>query len=200
MLALPYEIWRDISGYEGLYQISNLGRVKSFNRYIVKNNGVKELRKGRILKSVLLSTGYFCVTLCKDNYHKIYSIHRLIAETFIPNPDNLPQVDHINTIRNDNRIENLRWVDSKGQMNNYLTKQHCSDSQKAEKAYWYGIKGKEHPCSKPILQLSKKQEIINQFVSAVDAENKTGISRKAICRCLKGYCNTSGGYMWQYVN
>ena len=92
------EIWVDIKGYEGLYQVSNQGRVKK----IYKNGKI------RILKTRLDNNGYLCVTLSKNNKPKIFKIHRLIATHFIPNPDNKPCVDHINTIRTDNRIENLR--------------------------------------------------------------------------------------------
>ena len=95
------EIWKDINGFENKYQISNLGRVKSLN------NGKGFIRE-RILTNVL-DKGYLMVCLCKNSKPKNYRNHRLVAQAFIPNPLNKPQINHINGIRNDNRIENLEW-------------------------------------------------------------------------------------------
>ena len=81
---------------------------------------------------------------------KTYPIHRLVAECFIPNPDNKPYIDHINTIRDDNRVENLRWCTAKENQNNPLTLQHISESQKGEKAYWYGKKRSEETIRKRV--------------------------------------------------
>ena len=91
------EIWRPIAGYEGLYEVSYDGNVYSHHT-------------GKDLKPRLNTEGYPIVELCKDGQRKCVRIHRLIAQAFIPNPENKPYVDHINRIRNDNRLENLRWV------------------------------------------------------------------------------------------
>lgn len=104
------EIFKDIQGFEGLYQISNFGKVKSLL------NG-----KEKILKQKRNSKGYLSVALRKDN--KIYyrKTHRLVGEAFVSNINNLPEIDHINTIRDDNRAENLRWVTHKENCNNPLS-------------------------------------------------------------------------------
>ena len=94
------EIWKDINGYEGLYQVSTLGRVKSLEK-----NG----KKCKILKSNLNNNGYTHVILSKLNKRKTILIHRIVALAFIPNTDNKPQINHINGIKNDNRILNLEW-------------------------------------------------------------------------------------------
>ena len=112
------EIWVDIKGYEGLYQVSNQGRVKR----LYKNGKI------RILKPSLDNNGYLYVTLSKNNKPKIFKLHRLIAINFIPNPENKPCIDHINTIRTDNRVENLRWVTKKENSNNPLSKINISKS------------------------------------------------------------------------
>jgi hypothetical protein len=98
------EIWKDIPEYEGMYQISNLGNVKS-QHY----NHMSGRKPGRLLKVTLMKTGYMSLELRMNDTNKRHLIHRLIAEVFIPNPENKPNVNHINGIRNDNRIENLEW-------------------------------------------------------------------------------------------
>lgn len=121
------EEWKDIKDYENLYQISNLGRVKSLGKTIIDSSGRKRIIKERILKGGKDDKGYLYVCLCKDGIHKYIKVHRLVAETFIPNPNNLPCVDHINTIRDDNRVENLRWVTYEENNNNPLTREKYKD-------------------------------------------------------------------------
>ncbi len=102
------EIWKEICGYEGYYKISNLGNVASIDR-ITSN---KKKRKGQALIPQLVA-GYLTAHLCKSNRGKICKIHRLVAVMFIPNPENKPQVNHINCIKTDNRLENLEWATAK---------------------------------------------------------------------------------------
>jgi len=106
------EIWKDIEGFEGLYQISTYGRVKSLGRY------VERIRCGqvgkfwvdeKIITSCRCTGGYVKVTLCKNGVHTQKMIHRLVAETFIPNPNNLPQVNHKDEDKTNNHIDNLEW-------------------------------------------------------------------------------------------
>lgn len=106
------EIWVDISGYEGHYQISNIGRVKSLSRMIISPNG----RGTRFMHELILKIpvdkgGYLRAPLTVNNVQKYFSIHRLVAQSFIPNLNNLPEVNHKNGIKSDNRIENLEWCD-----------------------------------------------------------------------------------------
>lgn len=110
------EFWKDIEGYEGLYQISNMGRIKS----LPKICGVRS-SKEKIIRTFRNHSGYELATLCKDGNQKHFQVHRLVATTFIPNNDSKPQVDHINRIRNDNRVLNLRWVTNKENSRNSST-------------------------------------------------------------------------------
>jgi len=105
------ETYKDIDGYEGIYQVSNLGNVKSL-----------KYGNEKVLKNYLSCTGYYKVSLCVNFKAKSFNTHRLIAKSFIPNPDNKPQINHINGIRNDNRLDNLEWVTSKENM------QHAHDT------------------------------------------------------------------------
>ena len=110
------EEWKPVKNFEGLYEVSNLGRIKSLYK-----NG-----KEKILKPMKHRDGYLVVNLYKNGKRKGCKVHRLVAQAFILNIDNKPEVDHINTIRDDNRVENLKWVTKKENRNNILTKEHLN--------------------------------------------------------------------------
>lgn len=104
------EEWKPVVGYEGLYEVSSEGRVRSLGRYQrVRNNG-KMFHEGQIMKLKNRPGGYLGAHLCKNCKHKIHSVHRLVAEAFIPNPEGKEQVNHKNGIKTDNRVSNLEWV------------------------------------------------------------------------------------------
>ena len=108
------EIWKDIKGYEGLYQISNLGRVKSISRKINTFYGYRKTKE-KILKSSYDKDGYLKITITNNWKHKTHKIHRLVAEAFIPNPDNKPTINHIDGNKLNNSIDNLEWATRKEQ-------------------------------------------------------------------------------------
>lgn len=108
------EIWKDIEGYKGLYRISSLGQVKSLN--------YNKTGKERILKSAVCGGGYLQIELSKNSKRKKYLVHRLTAQAFIPNPENKPCIDHIDTNPLNNNVKNLRWCTQKENLNNPLSK------------------------------------------------------------------------------
>lgn len=170
------EEWRSVVGYEGLYEVSNHGRVKSLAKMWL--NGRR--REERILKEFLHS-GYVHVTLCKNGTQKQWHVHRLVAMAFIPNPENKDFVDHINTIRNDNRVENLRWVTRQENYDNPI-------SQKRQK----------ESVMRQVLQYDLEGNLINAFPSITDASKKTGVRISAIHQSCSGHTITSKGYIWRF--
>lgn len=119
------EIWKDIEGYEGKYQVSNYGRVKSLS--------YRQTGQERVMRLWFDARGYLRVALYKGDERKYYTVHRLVAQAFIPNTDNKPCVDHISTDKTDNRVENLRWVTLKENSNNLLTKKRLIGNQRRAK-------------------------------------------------------------------
>ena len=107
------EEWRSIPGYEGLYEVSSYGRVKSLEISYTRKNGIMDHKPEIILSPKNNGTGYFMVCLYKNKTHKYYLIHRLVALTFLPNPDNLPCVNHKDEDKTNNKVDNLEWCDHK---------------------------------------------------------------------------------------
>lgn len=119
---LEGEVWKDIQDYEGLYQVSNFGRIKSLPiTYNYRGEKYPRIFESKIMNPTFGSDGYASTQLTKNKIQKTFRVHRIVAETFIPNPDNLPIVDHINRIRNDNKASNLRWVTPMDNAKNGLT-------------------------------------------------------------------------------
>lgn len=125
--------WKAIDGFEGLYEISNYGEVKALERF-VNNNGGLQKRHERLLKQNQ-SNSHCLVVLCKNGKTYPRLVHRLVAQAFIPNPENKPVVDHIDTNPKNNRADNLKWVTVKENANNPLTRQHISKSKMGHRPY-----------------------------------------------------------------
>ena len=104
------ETWRDIPGYEGRYQVSDMGRVKSLARVVTRRDSKTLQWPERTMTLTKSDRGYLYVCLCRDTHETSHLVHRLVAHAFLPNPDNKPEVNHINGIKSDNRMSNLEWV------------------------------------------------------------------------------------------
>lgn len=188
------EIWKDIEDYEG-YQVSNFGRVRSLDRYNSRGYWIK----GCILKPIMDKKGYLNVGLSKNNQRKTFKVHRLVALHFIPNIENKPEIDHINTIKTDNTVclnedgsvnyekTNLRWVTPKENSNNPLSIVNKSESKK-------GIKNHRH---QPVLQYDKDGNFIREWDTMTEAETTLKITHKIHFVC-QGKRKTCGGYIWKY--
>ena len=197
------EIWKDILGYEGLYQISNLGDVRSLNY-----NHTGEIK---LLKQSTDKYGYKRVGLFKNGKEKKYLIHRLVAMTFIPNPDNLPIINHKDEDKTNNNVNNLEWCTYEYN-NNYGTRnERVSESMRGENNPLYGkchreetkkkmsekMKGKN---LKPILMYDKEGNFIRRFNSIGEANEYFGKNRNcsSISNCLNGRKKTTYNYIFKY--
>lgn len=185
------EIWKDIKGYENLYQVSNLGNVKSLDKYINNGTGLF-FKKGQNLK-IKVYKGYCYIRLNKNGEQKQFLLHRLVAEHFIPNPENKPCIDHINTDKTDNRIENLRWVTQKENVNNPLSINKMKQNHHLKNRF-----GKLNPHSIPILQFTKDGELIRKWDCIKDVERELNFSGGYVGNCCKGKKQIAYGYKWKY--
>jgi hypothetical protein len=187
------EIWKDVVGYEGMYQVSNLGRVKSLEREYFNGHGYFPVKE-RIL-SGRISNKYVYVQLSNGD-KKNYSIHRLKAIAFIPNPENKPQVNH----RDGNKSNNGYNIDGKDNLEWATRSENMRHSYRelGQRPPTLGKFGKDNHSSKAVIQSTKSGEIIAEYVSGFEAKNKTGISNSDISSCCHGRLNSAGGFKWKF--
>lgn len=172
------EEWRDIKGYEGLYQVSDQGRVKSLKRKDCLGRTVKK----RILKPAFNGCGYLFVVLCAGGKTRSSFVHRLVCQAFHENPDNKPQVNHINEDKADNRACNLEWCTCKQNLN------HGSRNERAAKAR-----------SKPVGQYTRDGDLVKVWPSTKEAERQAGFNHGNISQAANGNRKTAHGFIWKYV-
>lgn len=181
----PYiegEIWKDIPNYEGYYQVSNIGRVRSLDRVAINSLGRKYYYKGKILRQVFTKFKYFRIELNKSGYSRAYFTHVLVAIAFIPNPNNFPVVNHKDEKPSNNKVENLEWCTIKYNTN-----------------YGTAIQRRSKTISLPVVQLTKNNEIVKIYDSGTIAEEKFGYSQGHISLCCVGIEEYSAGYKWVYL-
>ena len=163
------EFWKPVLGYEGHYQVSNFGRVKSIR-----------FGKERILKPFTNKDGYLLVTLSKNGTHKKFQVHRLVALHFLPNPDNLPEVNHKDENKLNNNAENLEWCNRKFNIN-------------------YGTRNKRigKSNSKKVLQYTLDGEFVREWESTAECE-RNGYNHGAVSDCCRGKRKTHKDFIWRY--
>lgn len=180
------EVWKDIDGYEGMYQISNFGRVKSIERAVKNRSNGTRLVKERIRSLAKDKDGYLMVTLSVSQHHVTLKVHRLVGDAFIPNPNNLPEINHLKRVKTDNRYHQLEWSTA---LDNT---RHSFNI--GERTIWMnGRSGEKHHLSKrvycPTLEI--------YFGSAAEAERELGlIGVGAVC---KGHLIHAKGLSFRYV-
>ena len=169
------EEWRDIIGYEGYYQVSNLGRVRGIDR--IDSSG--RLIKGKIKNIRHTHDGYCITSLSKNNIKKNYRVHRLVAQAFIPNPNNLPEVNHKDENKDNNAVDNLEWCDGKYNVN-----------------YGTGIERRIKKQGKPVIAINKENGLILTFDNMSEASRILNINRSNLTAVINKNNRTAGGYYW----
>ena len=183
---------KDIEGYEGLYQITSYGRVISVDRYDRFNR-----RKGGEMKSCKCGSrrDYLFVNLYKNGKHKQYYIHQLVAKAFIPNPENKPCIDHIDNDKNNNHVENLRWVTYLENMNNTITRKRIID----ESYKFISQAGADNPFSRKVAMYTLDGKLVKVFDSGGQIEKEYGIRSASISRVCLGKRPQTHGYVFKFV-
>lgn len=187
------EIWKDVVGYEGLYQVSNQGRVKSLDRNIKYKDGRVYYTKGKILKTHLQNGGYLIAHLHKNGKTRGCTVHRLVATAFIENPEEKAEIDHINTIRTDNRVENLRWVTRSENFLNPLTRVRNSETRKGRE---------KESLKRKVICLNTKEIFKDMFTAA----KKYNLNSSNLTSCCQGKQISFGKdekgnpLMWKYLD
>lgn len=183
------EEWKDILGYEGLYEVSSYGRVKSLKRFKVGED--------RIKKPTIHKDGYKYIMLWKGNKPKRVPVHRLVATAFLENKELKPEVDHIDTCRTNNNVENLRWVTRYENAHNPATvlhvKQEIHHPHSEEAKRKIGMR-----CSIPVFQYTIDGKLVKQYPSAAQASRETGVCSEQIRKCRRGFYKQAGGYIWSF--
>ena len=177
------ETWKEVKGYSGLYEVSNLGRVRSLARTCKSKNGSTQTKRSRIMVQEVTVHGYCRVRLYgNEGTSKHFAVHRLVLEAFVGESD--LQVNHINEIKTDNRLGNLEYVSPAVNCNHGTRNERISRNTK-------GSHGK------PVSQLGSDGEVLREFKTRTEAEEVTGISAVNIGRCCDGTRKQAGGYGWR---
>lgn len=188
------EIWRDIKGFEGIYQVSNMGRVKSLNRYDLRGRFIKE----KILRPRINRCGYCYVNLYSTpTKYKSKTLHRLVAQAFLPNPNNLPQVNH----KNEEKVCNIVWVNEDGSIDyNKSNLEWCS----AEYNSNYGTHIERQAINRavPISQYDLNGKLIRHWFGGVsEVRRELGLNPSNLSACILGRKGrkTCGGFIWSVM-
>lgn len=177
--------WAPIKGYEGYYEVSDSGQVRSLDRVIKAKNGISYHKRGKIMKLTQIMShnepGYLVVNLRKNGNSCVCFVHQLVAESFIPNPNNLPVVNHKNGNKTKNEVSNLEWTTYKDNNLHALAN------------------GLRQPRGTKVKQIDSSGNVVDVFRSVCEASRKTGIGRGSISHCINGRCNRAGGFLWERV-
>lgn len=191
------EIWKDIEGFNGRYEVSNLGRVRS---RVCRGVDLLIMRPILRIRGKYHKTIYRHICLCDSGGNQVWKyIHVLVAKAFIPNPENKPFVDHINGTECGDGVDNLRWCTGEENIRFDLARKHISEGQRAERSYWYGKYGGAHARAKKVGQFTTKGELKMIFPGVREASRQTGICQSSISCVCHNKQATAGGFLWRFI-
>lgn len=186
--SLENEIWRDVIGYEGLYKISSLGRVKSL-----------KYGKEKILKLGKNNYGYLIVVLCKEGTRRTCKVHRLVAIAFIPNPSNLPQVNHKDENPSNNKVENLEWCDATYNLNYGTRLQRIDYKARTANTDYKAISEKlATKLSRQVYQYTLEGNLVKIWQSTNEC-GRNGFNQGTVSACCRCKRKTHKGFIWSYT-
>lgn len=189
MSRLEEETWKDIQDLEGYYKVSNTGKLKRLSKYVAHNRGINQLIKGKVLSPTIDTSGYLATNIRYKGVSKRFRVHRLVAKSFVPNPDNKPFVNHKDGNKLNNNDWNLEWNTAK---------------ENVVHAFKNGLmntcSGVKHKHSKAIYQIDNNNNVIAEFISIQDAANKLNICRVGISLVCSGKFKQTKGYKFKYKN
>jgi len=183
MVVGTTESWKNIKGYEGLYKVSNMGRVKSLERTVTRKNGIKQTIRERILKPSTDKDGYLLVSLCNGSGKvKTFKVHRLVCEAFYENPKKKPCVNHIDENKTNNVASNLEWCTYEENNNHGTRNARSAEAQR-----------------KSVGQYTRDGKLIKVWQSTHEVERQLGFNQGFISLAARGKYKTAYGYVWKYV-
>lgn len=175
------EQWKDIKDYEGLYQVSNMGRIRSLDRLVKGGYGCQKLIKGKIIKPYEAPSGYYKLSLYSHRKREMVYVHKTVAENWLPNPDNLPCINHKDENKKNNSVDNLEWC-SYSYNNTYNGKQKITAEKTSKAVYQYSLSG----------------ELIKEWKSTMDIQRSTGYLNGNIGKACRGKYKQAYGFKWSY--
>lgn len=189
------EIWKDVPGYEGLYMVSNLGRIKRLPLgkqwpYRITHNNIRKLH---------IKNGYYQVNLSKNNNVKWYGVHRLVAMAFLPNPNNYPQVNHKDEDRTNNNVENLEWCTQSYNNMWGTARQRQNETRHRNDPNCDVWRKTAQKIAKKVAMCSSDGRIINVFQSMTSAAKETGVAIQTICKQCSGKSKSRRNYYWRTI-
>ena len=180
--------WKSVVGYEGIYEVSDNGDVRVLDREYVDDIGRHTIKRGHLLNPRKTLLGYKRVTLCKDKHPKSYAVHRLVAQAFIPNPNNYPCVNHKDEDKLNNKVSNLEWCTSEYNANYGTRNERMKET----------LRSRERNC-KAIIAIRVDDGGTEYYRSAREAERVLGYPHTGISNMLKGRAKTAFGRIWKYA-
>lgn len=185
-IDITAEVWKDIAGYEGLYQVSNMGRVRSFSREVKCCGGHSRITRSHILHGYINGSGYYEVALCNSEGQSHRRVHELVAKAFIPNPTHLPVINHIDEDKANNKVNNLEWCTT-AYNNAYGTRN-----------FRIGETLKLTRTGRPVIQLSLDDCFLKEYRTIRLAARENHVQPSNIHKACDGTIKQTGGFKWRY--